>query len=205
MRKTKINKIENDWIDIKNKCRTTVNKGHSDIGATSSFKRALIKSEHSPIRLLKINWIWEGIKSWVSVHYARHHVGIEKWISTQRSDRTGENRDEIPQGALVNFEAEATAQSAINMARCRLCFQASPETRSLMEDYKITLKDFEPELSHFLVPNCIYRCGCPEFKPCKFFNKFLDHLQENNINVNILDIDERYDAYNEYFYRNKGE
>lgn len=43
---------------------------------------------------MKITWIWSQLLSWVSVHFARHHIGWEKFISTQRTDRTNVNRKE---------------------------------------------------------------------------------------------------------------
>jgi len=196
---TKINKIENDWVDIKNKCRVTVNKEHTDIIPNSEFKIKLLISEHSPIRLLKINWLWSKIKYWVSTHYVRHHQGIEKWVSTQRSDRTNVNRDEISQGAHVNFEAEANAQSLINMAKVRLCYQASKETRELFEDLKVTISKQEFELADVLVPNCIYRAGCSEFTECGFWSKF----KEKYSSADLLHIETRYKLYNGDFYIRK--
>jgi len=191
----KIINLENNWNRIKNACRTTVNKNHTDKEPTESFKMKLLISEHSPIRLLKISWLWENIKSWIATHYSRHHVGIEKFISTQRSDRTGINRDELPQGSLVNFEAEANAQSLIDMARRRLCFQSSKETRKYMEELKWELWEEEPELADVLVPNCIYRCGCPEFQDCGFFKKFINKYKDENLS----DIKTRYELYNDEF------
>ena len=194
--KTIINKIDNDWVDIKNKCRTTVNKEYTENNPKSTFKTKLLISEHSPIRLLIVNWSWKNIKSWVATHFSRHKW--ECFISTQRTDRTGVNRDESPQSELVIMDGSANAQNLIDTARKRLCFQASKETRKLMEDLKITLKETEPELADVLVPNCIYRCGCPEFEQCGFFdNYFMKHKYDT---TNIFDITERYEIYNKDFY-----
>lgn len=205
MAKLSINKITSDWIDVKNKCRTTINKNHSEYEATKQFKRSLLKSEHSPIRLITVNWLWEGIKSWVATHYGRHHIGFEKWISTQRSDRINVDRNELPQGSLVNMECEANAQSLINMSRVRLCFQASPETRIEMEKLKNELHNQTEteDLADYMVPNCIYRCGCSEFEQCeaRVWDVFLMKNEENL--GELLDIDERYVLYNEDFYNRK--
>lgn len=200
MLKTKINKFENDWIDIKNKCRTTVNKDHTKNIPNSEFKIKLLISEHSPIRLLKVNWLWKSIKSWISVHFARHHEGIEKWISSQRDDRTGVDRNQSPQDTPVNFEAEANAQALINIGRVRLCYGCPhKETREYMEDLKISLKNDEPELSFVLVPNCIYRGGCPEFEPCPYWNNFKERYSKEALG----DIRTRYSLYNNEFYNRK--
>lgn len=66
--KTKILKMDINWTEIKNECRHTTNKEATDIPATKSFIKKVLISEHSPIRLGKVKWRWEGIKSWISVH-----------------------------------------------------------------------------------------------------------------------------------------
>jgi len=194
--KTKINKMENDWINIKNKCRNTVNKEYTDNEPKSLFKTKLLISEHSPIRLLKVDWSWKNIFSWIATQFSR-----SKWecfISTRRSDRTGIDRGVLSQNELVNFDGEANAQNLIDTARKRLCFQASKETRELMEDLKITLRETEPELADVLVPNCIYRCSCPEFEECGYFK----HIKELLTKDELIDIKLRYHLYNVYFYEN---
>jgi hypothetical protein len=191
---TLFNFIQNDWTNIKNKCRTTVNKSYSYAKTTTEFKKQLLISEHSPIRLLTVDWSWKGIPSWVATHWSRHK--FEKFISTQRSDRTGVDRNELPQGALVNFDGNANAQNLIDVWRKRLCFCSADETRKLAESFKIELHDLEPELANVLVPNCVYRCGCPEFKPCGYWQGFVErYFQED-----LAEIQERYNLYNKEFY-----
>ena len=197
--KTIINHISNDWVNVKNKCRTTVNKEYTENIPKSEFKTNLLVSEHSPIRLLELDWTWKGIKYWVSTEWSRHK--FEKYISTQRTDRTGIDRNKNPQDAPVNFDGFANAQNTIDVHRKRLCFQATPEARFLAEDQKIVLHEVEPEWANVLVPNCIYRCGCPEFKSCGFWDKFV----HNNPTINMLNIKDRYEAYNEWFYKTHGD
>lgn len=55
----RINWISDSWKRVKNHCRTTVNKEFTDNEPTNDFKRNLLISEHSPIRLLEIDWTWE--------------------------------------------------------------------------------------------------------------------------------------------------
>lgn len=208
--KTKITKINADWIDVKNECRNTVNKEYSDKEATSKFKTNILISEHSPIRLVDVKWRWEEIKSWISVHFARHWLGWDKWISTQRDDRTGVDRNKSSQDVPVNYDGKANAQSLINVARYRLCEGcAHPETREYMEDLKISIKEQgETELSDVLVPNCIYRCGCPEFKCCGYIGKFIKWCKDNKEDFNetdLLNIHTRYSLYNEFFYTQRSE
>lgn len=195
--KTEILKVNIDWVAIKNECRNTVNKDFTDSEPSENFKKKLLISEHSPIRLGVFRFRWAGIKSWISVHYARHWLGWDKWISTQRDDRTGEDREAARQDAPVNMDVNANIQALINVARYRLCQgQAHPQTRAHMVSLKFEIKDSgNKEIADVLVPNCIYRCGCPEQKPCNFFDTFARIA--NDKYVNLLDIQQRYDLYNE--------
>ena len=55
----------------------------------------------------------------------------------------------------------------MHIARRRLCYQASRETREVVVAIKEAIREVDPDLSHFMVPNCVYRGGiCPEPKPC---------------------------------------
>lgn len=196
---TEILKIEADWKEVKNECRNTCNKDATEKPATKEFIKKILISEHSPIRQIRVKWRWAGIKSWISVHFARHWLGWEKWVSTQRSDRTGIDRNKSTQDTPVNMDIEANAQALINVSKFRLCNQAAAETKKYMENLKITFRNSElKELSDVMVPHCVYRCGCPEIKPCQFFNNFINFCHDNHID--ILDIQKRYDGYNEYFY-----
>lgn len=133
---------------------------------------------------------WRDIPSWVATHWSRHKW--ECFIRTQRSDRTGVPRGKLPQDAPVTFTGEANAQNLIDTWRKRLCYQASPETRQYAEDFKAALHETEPELSDVLVPNCVYRGGCPELETCGYWY-WLDLLSE-------APIADRYAQYNELFY-----
>lgn len=201
MAKTEITKIYIDWTEIKNECRHTTNKQDSLVPATKEFIKKILISEHSVIRLGRIKWRWAGIKSWISVHFARHWLGWDKWVSTQRTDRTNVDRDAARQDTLVNMDIEANPQALINVSRYRLCKQASDETREHMEDLKVKIKKAgQEEVSNVMVPNCIYRAGCPEFSCCGYIADFIKWATENNKKINWLNIQDRYDLYNEYFY-----
>ena len=196
---TKITKVNADWTDVKNECRNTVNKEATEKEPRTAFEKKILISEHSPIRLIEIKWRWEGIKSWISVHFARHWLGWDKWISTQRNDRTGVDRDKSPQDTPVNYDGKGNAQALINVARFRLCNSAHPETRAYMEDLKESIHEFEPELSDVMQRNCIYRGGCPEFNPCPYWKNFC----EKHKGENLLDIQTRYDLANKDFYESR--
>lgn len=159
-------KHEDNWQEVKDSTMNTIGKTTGSY-PTSEWKLKLLMSEHSPIRRIKFYWRWKDLKSWVSVHFVRHKFGIEHWVTTQRTDRTGVNRDELPQGSLVNHCCEANAQALINMSRKRLCNCASKETREAWQLVKEEVAKVEPELASRMVPECIYRNGlCPEMFSC---------------------------------------
>lgn len=200
---TKFNWFGDDWKRIKNHCRTTDNKDFTDKNATETFKKKLLISEHSPIRLLEFDWSWKNIAYWLSTEFSRHK--FEKFISTQRDDRLKDDipRGKKPQDSLVNFDGYANMQNLIDAWRKRMCFQATKEARELAEDFKIELHKTHPIESDVLVPNCIYRMGCPEFKTCGYIKGFIDWVSKDNKRMcDFWDIQQRYDMYNEYFYKN---
>ena len=63
-------------------------------------------------------------------------------------------------------------------------------------DFKVTLKPVEPEISDVLVPNCIYRGGCPEPNGCGWYDSIVA-IEPKLASTNIQ---ERYDAYNNLFH-----
>lgn len=166
--KVELTKIKGTWEDVANRARTTVHKDELGKEPSDNFKRKILRAEHSPIRSLIYCFKITNLKSWVATHLVRHHVGVEKWVRTQRTDRTGVNRDELPQGAEVEMEIEANAQALINMARKRLCSQASPETREVMESIKEEVSKRDKFLAEVMVKECVYRGFCPEMKSCKY-------------------------------------
>jgi hypothetical protein len=167
---------------------------------SDEFKRNLLISEHSPIRLLEIDWSWLNIPYWVSTEWSRHK--FEKFITSQRDDRMIDDtpRGKKPQDAPVNYDGYANAQNTIDAWRKRLCYQATPEARKLAEDFKIELHQYEPEWSDILVPNCVYRCGCPEPSACGYWKKFVERHSDED----LFTISNRYDLYNKDFYKLKG-
>lgn len=166
--KVKLKNYIDCWQYVKDATMNTVGK-ETGIYPDPVWKRRLLLSEHSPIRKLKISWKWYDLKSWVSVHFVRHKIGIEHWVRTQRSDRTNSNRDEALQGALVEHECEGNAQALIFMGRRRLCAGASLETRQAFQAVKDAVAVKEPELASCIVRECVYRNGfCPEMFPCGF-------------------------------------
>lgn len=143
----------------------TVGK-NSTKAPTDEWIERLVKAEHSPIREL-----WFGIKMtipyWVSVHFVRHHIGVNHYVQTQRTDRTGTDRNEKRQDEVVSHIMSINAQELINMSHKRLCKQASKETRQVMQMIVDEVVKVSPYMKDVLVPLCKYRNGkCTEMFSC---------------------------------------
>lgn len=194
-KKTFFNLIVSDWRRAENHCRSTVGKQFTSEEPSETFKEKLAISEHSPIRVLEIDWSWKNIPYWVSTEWSRHK--FEKYITSQRNDRQQNyDRNAARQDSPVNFDGFANLQSLIDAWRKRLCFMATKEARELALDFKKSLDEKDPIMAKVLVPNCIYRFGCPEFKPCGFFQRFLEFAERNGLSTEQLsDIKVRYDIY----------
>lgn len=193
--KTEIIKIKGDWEEVVNDCRMTVSKGELGHEPSQTFKKAILISEHDPIRDIEVKFRWANMKYWIAMHW-KTHIWRGR-TNTQRNDRQElYDRNKAPQDSPVEFIGDANAQHLIDTMRKRLCFMASSETREYAEDLKETLRSVEPELSDVLVPNCVYRCGCPENGECKFFKNVIKKHPE----IASTDIQKRYDAYNKLFY-----
>jgi hypothetical protein len=165
----KWSEYNDEWLKVKRSARTTISLEGEGKYPSDSWKKNMLLAEHSPIRRIKFSWKWSGLKSWVSVHIVRHWLGIIHWVTTQRTDRTGVNRDEKPQSALVEHECEANAQALINISRKRLCLgQPSPETREAWLEVKAEVSKYDPILASVMVKECIYRGFCPELKKCGY-------------------------------------
>lgn len=163
-----INK-KGSWKEVLNRARTTVGKNELNKEPSDNFKKKILFAEHSPIRSLIYCFKITNLKTWIATHFVRHHEGIEKWVKSQRTDRTGINRDKLTQDEKVEMEIEANAQALINISRKRLCNQASSETKEVMQQIKNEVKKDDEFLARVMVPECVYRNGiCPEIKSCNY-------------------------------------
>ena len=160
--------IRGTWREVADAARTTIGLEKGEREPSSAWKRRMLLAEHSPICLLSVQWKWRALKYWVSVHFVRHKIGIEHFVRTQRTDRTGQDRDQITQSATVDHECLANAQAVINISRKRLCRQASPETTQAWQALLAALATTEPELASVCVAECVYRGFCPEIKCCGY-------------------------------------
>ena len=151
---------EEDWLRCKQLALVTVGK-NAITPPTQEWKKKLLTCEHSPIRTLMFTISME-VPYWVSVHYVRHKYGVEHFVRSQRTDRTGEDRNEKRQDETVTHIMDVNAQELIFMARRRLCGMASRETREVMQEIVRQVVEACPEFEGVLVRNCKYMGRCPE-------------------------------------------
>lgn len=164
----KILAVDGDWRRVADCANVTVGREDGTKDPSSLWIKKMIASEHSPIRVMFIYAEFRDIPYWLSTQMSRHHVGVEKFIQTQRTDRTGINRNDLPQGALVNMKYHLNLQAIINISKKRYCSNASPEAIELWEIFLNEVFKIIPEMKNFCLPECEYRNGvCYEFfSPC---------------------------------------
>ena len=159
----KLIEYQDNWQKVKDRAMNTIGK---EDGAypSSEWKTKILLAEHSPIRELTFTLRFYDLPYWVSVHFVRHKIGVEHFVSTQRVDRTGRERGS--QSAPVTHTMKINAQALINISRKRLCYKASPETREAWERAILAIAEVEPEIASVCVPECVYRGMCPEMQGC---------------------------------------
>lgn len=150
---------------------TDIAEAHACISSTMAAEKVLRSTlrdiymwEHSITRSQIFSIQLINVPSFVSIHLVRH-ITIQPYVVSHRPDRggTGDEGRYTP----VNHRFIANAEAILDMARRRLCFQASPETRDTMLAVKEAIRAVDPDLAHWMVPHCVYRGGsCPEPKPC---------------------------------------
>lgn len=129
--------------------------------------KAWYRTEHSPVRMRKF-WIeLLGIPTMVSVHLVRHKIGVDHFVQTMRDDRGGAGDDKVNRLTPVNHGLDINAQALIQMSRKRLCLASHKRTVAVWTKLRKAMKEVDPDLARFMVPECVYRNGvCPEFKEC---------------------------------------
>ena len=163
---------EEDWMWCKTCTLNTVGKVSAKL-PTDEWKKKLIQAEHSPLREL-----WFGIRmtipSYVSVHFVRHHIGVNHYVQSQRNDRQDNyDRTKATQDVMVSHIMSVNAQELAFMAHKRLCGQSDPYTRKVMQEIVKQVEEVAPEFQDVLVPLCGYRNGkCTEFNCCGLNKKY---------------------------------
>lgn len=174
------------WREVADYANVTIHKDEGLNEPSSKWKRKMLLCEHSPIRGLFFDFKWTDLKYWVSVHFVRHKIGIEHYVRSQRTDRTGVDRDSLAQDSIVEHRICANAQAMINISRKRLCNNASKETKEAWMAILETIKEKEPEIYSVCVPDCIYRGWCYEYKSCGYYKTedFKKRLEEYRKDIN---------------------
>lgn len=182
-----------DWMRIKSACMTTISK-QAGKTPTYEWKKKLLISRHSPIRRGIVSFKWENIPYAISTHFVRHHEGCEKFVGTERTDRTGVDREQRSQMNYVPMEMDANLQALMNISEKRLCMCADATTKKYWEAVIEEIKKYDELVAWSNVPQCIRCGGCVEpFSKCKFYNNLMKDITFDD----QLDVMKRYDIYNE--------
>ncbi len=169
------NPTEEDWKSVKARALVTIGK-KAVTKPDMEWKVKMLKCRHSPIRYLIFSFFLKDIPYWLSTELCRHHIGIEKYVRSQRDDRNDNPipRSEKAQGALVDMIIDVNGESIMTLMNKRLCGCATEEMQKLMLLIREEILKTNKEFSSFLVPMCMYAGGCKEFVPCNhkalFFN-----------------------------------
>lgn len=192
--KPKITNFYVNWLAIKDACMVTVGK-EATKEPTSEWKRKLLICQHSPIRRSLISIKWDKIPYCISVHFARHHEGMEKYVKTSRADRTNIDRTQRSQMDMVSMEMDMNIQALINLASKRLCCSADPTTIKYTKGLLEAIREYDEDIYWACVPQCIRCGGCVEpFNDCEFYNK----LMANTTVEEQQDVVKRYNKYYQY-------
>lgn len=157
------------------KKHTGIEEAHACIASTvahdfipKSTLKDIYSWEHSITRSQIFSVQLIDIPTFVSVHLARH-VTVIPYVRSMRIDRGGKGNED--RWTPVNHRFIANAESLMHIARKRLCYKASNETRNVVILIKEEIRKIDPDLAYYMVPNCVYRGGiCPEPKPCGNYN-----------------------------------
>lgn len=95
---------------------------------------------------------------------------------------------------MVQMEMEANIQALINISRKRLCTCADPLTRKYWQAVLEAIKEYDEDIYWACVPECIRCGGCPEYKPCGFYDALMKDVTIEEQKVLKL----RYDKYNQF-------
>lgn len=178
-----------DWDTALDDALFTTNKEEKHKKPSDKWIAQTCLAQHSMLRDVRYILEMKEIPCWVSQHIARHdaftgHYVRETqethFVGTSRSDRTGIDRNKLPQDTPVNHRISLSAQDFITISQKRLCSCASKETREVWKAVIAKLREIDPVLADKCVPTCIFRGFCPEYDCCGYCKTkvFKDKLQE---------------------------
>ena len=158
---------EEDWMKAKNRALVTVGK-KSVTPPDYDWKVKMLRCRHSPIRKLPFSFYISDMPYWLHVELVRHHIGIEKYVKSQRDDRIPSDtpRGKKPQDTPINMIIDLNAEALLTIMNKRLCGAASFDMQVLMLQIREEVIKTNPEFTCFLVPMCQYTGGCKEFISC---------------------------------------
>jgi hypothetical protein len=145
-----------------------------------TFKKMVVSAggvPHSPLRTMLYRIYVKDVKSWVTVHYVRHHIGVQFYVKSQRTDREGSkgDRNKDPQDTLIDMMFDINANALLTMAQARLCTKAAPETQEVMKSIRHDFLNHSCEYDNILGmamrPPCKWYEKCFEPQPCGRFNE----------------------------------
>jgi len=178
--KIKIIEQYGSWDSVKRAALKTQNLKPKN-PPTEQWKKQMCLAEHSPIRLLAWSIQIDEIENFIQTHLARHHVGIEKFISSMRNDITGIEGVNITRETLNNMEIYVNLQALISISRKRLCNKSHIKTRQVWQEVINKVAEIHPVIKQVCQRECIYRNGfCPEIKKCGYINTELFKIDLSN-------------------------
>lgn len=196
MKEPEILEFNVNWNSIKRACMRTIGKEAGDKEPPQAWKKKMLICRHSPIRKGVVTFKFPEIEYAISTHFARHHEGCEKYISTSRADRTEvKDRSERSQMDVVSMEMDANIEALLSISERRLCTCADPLTRKYWKAVCEAIREYDKDIYWAMAPQCV-RCGsCVEpFSDCEFYKGLMTgHTLEEQ-----QDIMKRYDIYNEH-------
>jgi len=160
-------------------------------------------SEHSTCEFIDF-LIYSDVRADVCNQIVRHtayHPRHE--VQSQRPDWTGEERPRDP--ALERkYMGKWNPKALVMLGRQRLCNLAMKETKEYVSLVKKTLQESDvpimQAMGEVMVPECIYRAGCPYGKRgCEFYHKHR-HIFTYGDGVPVS-MERRYELYNFYYFR----
>lgn len=157
---------EKEWLEVKRRALVTIGLNKIKTPPDFEWKQKILRARHSPIRYLRFSFYIE-CPYWVSVHLCRH-VHAQPYVKTQRNDRQSEyDRNDAPQDSKVCMIYDVNAEELMTIANKRLCYQASEETRELVQAMCNEVLKVCPEFEGLLVRACEYNGRCQEMYPCQ--------------------------------------
>jgi hypothetical protein len=148
-------------------------------------EKALI-SEHSFLAEVRVQIIDDACRSDVVSHIVRHTKGHPRfYVESRRPDWTKQDRPTDPAATRL-FVSTWGLDALMAMMRQRLCGKSMQATRDWAYDVRLALvqtiySNWEQEgvamaLLRVLVPNCVYRYGCPEHPTCGWWSQVSDEF-----------------------------